>query len=257
MNIELNHKLYGQGHPLIILHGLFGSLDNWATFGRSISKHYMAFLVDQRDHGKSPHTNEFNYDVLSEDLVHFMESNWVHEAFLMGHSMGGKTVMKTALEHPDIVEKLIVVDMAPKAYTNRHSAVFEAMLAVDMSSLEHRKDAKEILMAKLNGDFATTAFLLKNIKREKSGEFRWKMNVELLKRDYQSIIEPMPADKVYEGDTLFIKGANSAYITEDDYPLISQLFPKNQIVSIPDAGHWVHADQPKLLENVVLEFLSD
>ena len=165
--------------------------------------------------------------------------------------------MKTALEHPDMVEKLIVVDMAPKAYTNRHSAVFEAMLAVDMSSLEHRKDAKEILMERLDGDLATTAFLLKNIKREKSGEFRWKMNVELLKRDYQSIIEPMPTDKVYEGDTLFIKGANSAYITEDDHDLINQLFPKNQIVSIPDAGHWVHADQPKLLEELVLKFLTN
>lgn len=256
MYTELNHKIYGQGDPLIILHGLFGSLDNWATFGRNISENYMTFLVDQRDHGKSPHTDVFNYDVLSEDLVHFMQSNWVHEAFLMGHSMGGKTVMKTALEHPDLVEKLIVVDMAPRAYSNRHSKVFEAMLAVDLTKLEHRKDAKETLLEKLEGDIATTAFLLKNIKREKSGEFSWKMNVELLKRDYESIIAPMPTDKSYEGETLFIRGGNSAYITDADHELINQLFPNNQILTIENAGHWVHAEKPDALQKMVEFFLK-
>ena len=254
--MHLNHKLYGQGDPLIILHGLFGSLDNWATFGRTISEDFMTYLIDQRDHGKSPHTNAFNYELLSHDLLHFMEENWIHHASVMGHSMGGKTAMKLALEHRDIVEKLIVVDMAPKAYTNRHQDVFNAMKAVQVESLENRHDAQDILLEKLDGDTATAGFLLKNIKREKDGSFSWKMNVSLLEREYNHIVAAMPTNNNYDGPTLFIRGGNSNYILPEDEPLIKQLFPQAEIQTIEGAGHWVHAEKPNKLLAMVKEFLQ-
>ncbi len=253
--MELNYKVYGQGRPIIILHGLFGSLDNWATIGRKLGEEYMVYLVDQRDHGKSPHTDTFNYDVLAEDLRVFMEENWMHEAVLIGHSMGGKTVMRFALDNEDMVDKLIVLDMAPKQYPNRHQNVFDAMKAIDLDALEHRKDAGPVLLEKLDGDNATTAFLLKNILREKDGGFRWKMNVELLEKEYDHIVAPMPTDYTFEGPTLFVKGTKSSYITEQDETLIHSLFPLAEIGTI-DAGHWLHAEKPEELMLMIKKFVE-
>lgn len=255
MNVELNHKIYGQGDPLIILHGLFGSLDNWATIGRKMGEEFMVYLVDQRDHGKSPHTDAFNYDILSEDLLHFMESSWIHQGIIAGHSMGGKTAMRFALEYGDMVKKLIVLDMAPRQYTNRHQKVFEAMEAVDFSTLEARADAKPILMEKLDGDLATTAFLLKNIKREKEGGFSWKMNTALLKKEYENIVAPMPSDKQYDGPTLFVKGGNSQYITDEDQDLIREMFPQSETITLEDTGHWLHAEKPLELMDIMKDFI--
>lgn len=256
MNIELNHKIYGQGDPLIILHGLFGSLDNWATIGRKLGEEYMVYLLDQRDHGKSPHTDAFSYDILSEDLKYFMDENWVHQSYIMGHSMGGKTAMRFALEYEDMVEKLIVLDMAPRQYTNRHQMVFDAMDSVDFETMESRADAKDVLMEMLKGDQATTAFLLKNIKRHKEGGFSWKMNTKLLRQEYENIIAPIPTNKVYEGPTLFVKGGNSAYITEEDDQLIKDLFPNSDTITMEDVGHWLHAEKPHKLMEIVQEFIE-
>lgn len=256
MAVELNYKLYGQGDPMIILHGLFGSLDNWATIGRNFGDDYMTYLIDQRDHGKSPHTDAFNYDLLAEDLHLFMEENWIHTSIIIGHSMGGKTAMRFALEHEDMVEKLIILDMAPKAYTNRHQLVFDAMNAVPLEALKNRTDASEILMEKLRGDKSTTAFLLKNIKRSKTGEFSWKMNVKLLAKEYENIVAPMPLDKKFEGDTLFIRGGNSQYILDEDESLIKQLFPQAEIKTLENTGHWLHAEKPKELMKMIEEFIT-
>ena len=216
----------------------------------------MVYLLDQRDHGKSPHTDEFSYDILSEDLKFFMDENWIHHSYLMGHSMGGKTAMRFALEYEDMVEKLIVLDMAPKQYTNRHTMVFEAMDAVNFDAMTSRADAKDVLLEKLNNDQATTAFLLKNIKRHKEGGFSWKMNTKLLRKEYENIIAPMPTNKKFEGPTLFVKGGNSAYITNEDEPLIKDLFPNSETITMDDVGHWLHAEKPQKLMEVVKEFIS-
>ncbi len=256
MNVELNFKVYGQGEPLIILHGLFGSLDNWATIGRKLGEHFMVYLVDQRDHGKSPHTDTFNYDILAEDLHHFMEENWIHHATIVGHSMGGKTAMRFALEYEDMVDSLIVLDMAPKQYTNRHQSVFEAMEAVDFTKLEARADAKNTLLEKLDGDQATTAFLLKNIKRLKEGGFAWKMNTRLLESEYEHIIAAMPVDASYGGPSLFVKGGNSAYIQEEDHDLIMSLFPQAKIQTLENTGHWLHAEKPVELMHMITSFIE-
>jgi len=256
MEIQLNYKLYGQGEPMIILHGLFGSLDNWATIGRQFGESHMTYLVDQRDHGKSPHTDAFNYDILAEDLRLFMEENWIHEGIIVGHSMGGKTAMRFALENNDMVDKLIVLDMAPKQYANRHQQVFDAMAAIDLETLEHRKDAQQTLLDMLSGDMATTAFLLKNIKREKDGSFRWKMNVDLLRKEYDHIVAPMPTDMTFDGDTLFIQGGNSKYIQEEDHDLIMELFPNAVIKTLENTGHWLHAEKPKELIEMIRNFVN-
>lgn len=255
--MELNFKMYGEGDPVIILHGLFGSLDNWVSFGKQMGETYMTYLVDQRDHGKSPHTDTFNYEILAEDLRNFMEQHWIHTGHVIGHSMGGKTAMRFALENGDMVDKLIVLDMAPKQYAHRHDTVFEAMKAVDLEALEYRKDAHSTLMEKLNGDTATAAFLLKNIKRDKEDGFSWKMNVDLLHREYANIVEPIPTGEVFEGEVLFIRGSRSSYITDDEIPLILELFPNARVETLEDAGHWVHADQPTKLLEMIKSFLEE
>lgn len=255
--MELNYKMYGQGDPVIILHGLFGSLDNWVSFGKQLGKDYMTYLVDQRDHGKSPHTKEFNYAVLAEDLREFMEQNWIHSGYVAGHSMGGKTAMRFALENGDMVEKLVILDMAPKQYAHRHDSVFDAMNAVDLENMTLRQEAQSVLLEKLDGDKATAGFLLKNIRREKDGSFSWKMNVKLLQEEYEKIVEPIPTGSSFDGEVLFIRGANSSYIMEEDRELILDLFPKAVVQTLPDSGHWVHADQPKLLLEMMQVFFGE
>ena len=256
MEVQLNYKLYGQGEPMIILHGLFGSLDNWASIGRKFGESYMTYLLDQRDHGKSPHTDAFNYDILAEDLRLFMEENWIHQSIIIGHSMGGKTAMRFALENNDMVDKLVILDMAPKEYANRHQNVFDAMAAIDLDALEHRKDARNTLLEKLSADISTTAFLLKNIKREKEGGFSWKMNVDLLRKEYDNIVAPMPTNMTFEGDTLFIRGGDSKYIQDEDHALILQLFPNAVIKTLEGTGHWLHAEKPNELMEMIQEFVE-
>ncbi len=137
--MDLNYKTFGSGEPVIILHGLFGMLDNWKTMAKRLAEHYTVYIVDQRNHGRSPHTDEINYPLMAEDLRLFMENNWLYHAHLIGHSMGGKTVMQFALDNPDMTDRLVVIDIAPKAYTSNHDAIFDALLSVDISSLGSRK----------------------------------------------------------------------------------------------------------------------
>lgn len=251
--IELNYKVYGQGDPIIILHGLFGSLDNWVTFAKKLADTYSVYLIDQRDHGKSPHTDEFDYSILADDLYQFMESNWIYKAHLVGHSMGGKTVMEFANQYPEFVESLTVVDIAPKYYKPRHTKVFDAINAVDLSHLENRMDAMQELQSKL--DNATAAFLTKNIKRTKEG-FRWKMNVPLLMKHYEDISHGIELDPPFSGKTLFVKGGDSGYIQEEDYEDIQSKFEQVTFKTIADAGHWVHAQKPEELKDILLEFIE-
>ena len=146
----LNHKIFGQGDPIIILHGLFGMLDNWQTIGKKLAEDYMVVLVDQRDHGKSDHTDEFNYQVLAEDLRVFMEENWMHEAYIIGHSMGGKTAMQFAVDNPDMIEKLIIVDIGPKAYKAGHDTIFKALREVEIDKVKSREEVEESIAKYIN-----------------------------------------------------------------------------------------------------------
>jgi esterase len=253
MTIELNYKEYGSGKPLLILHGFMGSLDNWHTLANQFAQKYRVYTIDQRNHGKSPHSENHSIPLMVEDLKHFIETKNLEEVILLGHSMGGKVVMAFALEYPQLVSKLIVVDIAPRMYKRGHDDVFEAIFSVDLATIQSRKEA-ELAMETFVADFGTRQFLLKNLDRKEDGSYAWKMNLKTLHRDYEEIVKPITSDVPYMGATLVIKGGNSRYISSLDESDFEQLFPAFQLETIPNAGHWVHAEQPKLFFETVSAF---
>ena len=250
--MKLNYKEFGQGDPIIILHGLFGTLDNWQTLAKKLAEEYTVYIIDQRNHGRSPHAAEFNYKVMAEDLQVFMEDNWIHQARIIGHSMGGKTAMQFALEYPDMVEKLVIVDIANQSYKGGHETIFDALLGLDLEKIENRKDADSILSQKIE-DYGIRQFLLKNLTRSKSGEYQWKMNLPIIHENYQAILNKIESEEIFEGATLFVKGGLSKYITDDNFSDTKQFFPNAGLITIENVGHWVHAEAPKrLLEELEL-----
>jgi esterase len=241
--LQLKYKTFGQGEPVIILHGLFGTADNWQTIGKRLSEQYSVFLPDLRNHGRSPHDPDMNYELMADDLLHFMESNWMFKARIVGHSMGGKTAMKFALKYPDMVEKLVVVDIAPKLYTGGHQEIFEAMLSLDLDAISSRDEAEAQLAQRIK-DESVRLFLLKNMSRNQAGGYQWKMNLPVIYEHYQEILSRIDGDTPYEGETLFVRGGRSNYIADTDMPDIQRLFPSARLETIPTAGHWIHADAP-------------
>ena len=254
--MELNYKQFGQGDPVIILHGLFGTLDNWQTIAKALAAHFTVFIVDQRNHGRSPHTDTHGYPEMAQDLAHFMESHWIYKTHIIGHSMGGKTAMSFALEHADLLDKLVVVDIGPKAYKGGHRTIFEALLALEPSQVKSRQEADEHL-AKWIPEYSTRQFLLKNLSRQPEGGYRWKMNLPVIHQHYADILSAIEADEPYSGESLFIRGGKSDYIAPEGQPEIQALFPGAALQTVADAGHWIHADQPKELLDIVVPFLLD
>ncbi|WP_424962609.1 alpha/beta fold hydrolase [Ekhidna sp.] len=253
--MKLNFRTLGEGDPLIIMHGVFGSSDNWQTLGKVFAERFKVYLVDLRNHGNSPHSDEFDYDVMVKDVVELMDDEDLKKAHILGHSMGGKVAMHLATQHTNRVDKLIVVDIAPKYYPPHHQEIFEGFHSVDLDSLENRKDADE-QMAKVISNFGVRQFILKNLDRKKDGSFGWKLNVNAIERAIDKVGEGIEGDVSFEGTTLFIAGSKSDYITDEDHDLIREHFPKALIASVKDAGHWVHAEKPKELGEMVMEFLS-
>lgn len=252
--IKLNYKVLGEGEPVLILHGFLGMLDNWKTFGRKLAETHKVYLIDQRDHGRSPHTNDFGYDILAEDLNHFMIEHGINSANLIGHSMGGKTVMRFTQLYPKKTIKSIVVDIAPKAYNNHHTDILDALHTIAPPSIQDRSEADEAL-AKYISDWGVRQFLMKNLTRNPEGGFRWKMNLALLTEKYETIIQSTDQDRS-EVSTLFINGAKSEYIVTSDQQDILKVFPKAQFHTIEDSGHWVHAEKGDELLVQVKNFLS-
>lgn len=253
--MTLNYKEFGQGEPLIILHGLFGTLDNWQTLAKRFAEHNMVFIVDQRNHGKSPHVPEHSYALMAEDLREFMESNYMYKAHILGHSMGGKAAMKFALTYPDMVDKLTIVDISPRANKGGHEAIFNALFSLDLDKIENRK-AADLQLQDLIPDFGIRQFLLKNITRKKEGGYRWKMNLSALHTHYQEILAETTGDEIFEGESLFIRGEKSNYVLDSDMAQILEYFPAAQLETVADAGHWVHAEQPEKLFQLVSKFLE-
>ncbi|WP_416867968.1 MAG: alpha/beta fold hydrolase [Imperialibacter sp.] len=250
---KLFFRKLGQGKPLIILHGLFGASDNWLTIGKSLSEHFEVYLVDQRNHGQSFHDPEHNFDVMAEDLANFIKDNNITQPIVLGHSMGGKVAMNYALSHPGELEKLIVVDISPRGYKVHHDQILEGLKSIDLSSLDSRKEADDQL-AKYVPNVGERQFLLKSLSRTGDG-FEWKINVAAIDNNIGLIVgeidgEPNPVP------TLFIDGENSNYIRDIDLPIIKKLFPDSQVVTIKNAGHWVHAEQPEAFLETLMAFLS-
>lgn len=254
--LHLHFKAYGHGgHPLIILHGLLGMLDNWQTQARSFSgAGFKVYALDQRNHGRSPHSDTFNYRVMANDLFHFMQEHRIPSAHILGHSMGGKTAMQFALTYPERVDKLIVVDVAPRTYPNAHDHVLHAMCSLKLGTITSRREADAALAERLP-DWRLRQFVLKNLTRDEAGRLKWKVNLSIIKKHYPEIAGDITATGIFSKPTLFIKAALSNYLIDDDLPRITTLFPRAVIISIADAGHWVHVDTPDEFGNEVLKFL--
>ena len=252
--MKLNFKKHGNGTPLFILHGVFGSLDNWLTVGKELAAHFTVYLIDQRNHGGSPHSEEMNFQVMADDLVELMDDEGLDRIHLMGHSMGGKTAMHFASKYPKKIDHLIVVDIAPKYYPPHHQEIFEAFHSVELSQINSRKEAEE-RMSDIIKDFGVRQFILKNLSRNAKKEYEWKINLPVIESNIEIIGGGMESGQKWEGPALFISGGDSDYIKSADHELIYQHFPKAKIEMIAGAGHWVHAVKPTELQELVLDFL--
>ena len=257
----LHAKLLGSGPPLVILHGLFGSLDNWQTLARRFAEPDPRFgesrtcvLLDLRNHGRSPHLDAHGYAEMAADVAAYLADNWIHEAAVLGHSMGGKVAMRLALDEPDLVSELIVVDMGPRAYGRGHDEVFRAMRSLPLSQNRSRAELDDRLRATIP-EAGVRQFLLKNLRREPTG-YAWKLNLDVIERDYPRILEAVTAETPYGGPALFVRGGESGYVRDEDWPAIRQLFPAAELATVAGAGHWVHAERPEALYALVRGFLA-
>jgi len=252
----LHSNILGQGQPFIILHGFLGMSDNWKTLGKKFSDQgYEVHLVDQRNHGRSFHSNEFNYNVLVEDLKHYCEAYNLESIILLGHSMGGKVSMLFAAKYPELVSKLVIADISPRYYPLHHQSILEGLSALDFNVLKERKEADDVLSNYIS-EFGIRLFLLKNLYWVEKGQLALRINLKALKENIEEIGEALPIDSKFEGNTLFLRGDNSDYIPIKDETLIMEKFPKALIKTIKNAGHWLHAENPKEFYETVVHFIN-
>jgi len=255
--MSLSFRKYGEGQPLIILHGLFGQSDNWNSLAKNFAeKNFAVYTIDLRNHGLSPHHDEWNYEVMADDIRIFIDEHNIQYPILLGHSMGGKVAMTFALNYGGILEKLIVADIAPVKYPAHHHEVLHALNSVDFNQVTSRKDVEEILSKSIS-DFGTRQFLLKNIYWENSSEnkMNWRFNLNVITEKYEEILKEV-IEKSSNVNTLFIRGEKSNYILDEHIDSITERFPNSKLITIPNAGHWVHAEQPKLFYEAVMSFVS-
>lgn len=255
--MTLAYRAFGQGQPLIILHGLFGQSDNWNTLAKRFGEQgFHVFTPDQRNHGLSPHSEVWTYEAMAGDLKEFIDVHGLQKPVVLGHSMGGKTAMFFDLLYPGVADKLIVADMSPRAYPAHHDDVLTALNSVDFSEMNTRKDVEAKLNAYIT-DVGTKQFLLKNIywKESADKQMDWRFNLKTITAEYDHVLEAVPGGSSIT-NTLFIKGERSDYITDADLPLIAARFPHYRLVTIPNAAHWVHAEQPEAFYKVVMDFIS-
>ncbi|MDX1761600.1 MAG: alpha/beta fold hydrolase [Christiangramia sp.] len=253
--MKLHSTILGEGKPFLILHGFLGMSDNWKTIGKQFAKDgFQVHLIDQRNHGKSPHSDDFSYQLLADDIRDYCEEHGLKDIILLGHSMGGKTAMLTASDNQDLVSKLIIVDIAPKYYAPHHQQILKGLTALDEAKLSSRGDAEDFLKEFIP-ETGVRLFLLKNLYWKTKGQLSLKLNLAALKANIENIGEALPIEKSYQGPALFIKGGNSDYITAEDEEVIKRQFPFAEIHSIPDAGHWVHAENMKAFYEAVIRFV--
>jgi esterase len=249
----LHYQEYGTGQPLIILHGLLGSLDNWHTLSRTFAESYRVITVDQRNHGRSPHSDIFTYDAMAEDLSELLDHLNIPSAFVLGHSMGGKTAMQFALRYPGRVDKLIVVDIAPREYPPLHDELLDALTTIDLKTKTSRQQVDAELAQRIP-DISERQFLMKNLARDAAGAFTWKPNLEAIRNNYHEIARVVKSELPYKGPALFVKANRVHYVLDSDVPMIESLFPDAQIVGV-DSGHWIHAEAPTIFADFVMRFL--
>lgn len=253
--LDLACNEYGEdGPPLIVMHGLFGSARNWAAIARTLAETHRVYALDLRNHGASPHASTMTYEEMAEDVAGFIAAHGIENPIIMGHSMGGKVAMRLTLDNPDLLKGLIVVDIAPVTYGHDMLDYIAAMQMLDLSGEQRRGELEEELREEVD-DPGITAFLMTNLERANGG-FQWRINLQAISAGMSGISAfPYPEGASYGGPTAFIAGDNSAYIRDEHRARILELFPKARTVTIKDASHWVHADQPEAFLKTVNAFL--
>ena len=254
--MKLSFRKYGSGQPLIIMHGLFGQGDNWNTHAKLFAEqNFEVYIVDLRNHGLSPHSDDFNYELMSDDILELITDNNLKSVILLGHSMGGKVAMQFALEHSQLLDKLIVVDIAPKYYAPHHQKVLEGLGAVDFNIIKSRKEVEGILSKSIS-DTGTKQFLLKNLYWKNDSELAWRFNFESIAKHIEEIGKAITSTSSCVTPALFIRGENSNYILDDDMKMIQHMFTRSMLETIAGAGHWIHAEKPKEFFDCVMRFIK-
>ena len=252
----LHSKIIGDGFPFLILHGFLGMSDNWKSMGLKLSKlGYQMHLIDQRNHGRSFHDQTFSYEVMAEDLKNYCEFHQLKKIILLGHSMGGKTAMLFAAINPAMVAKLIVADISPRFYRIHHQKILEGLSNLDFSTIDNRKKA-DFELSKYVDDFDTRQFLLKNLYWVSSGVLGLRINLKILFENVHEVGESLPTNLKINSETLFLKGEKSEYILEGDITYIANQFYNFSLKTIPNSGHWLHAENPNAFFTEILNFLS-
>lgn len=251
--MKLHYRELGSGQPFVILHGLFGYSDNWQTHAKKLADYYRVILVDQRNHGHSNWSEEMSYELMADDLAELCADLQLSNIILMGHSMGGKTAMTFAKHHEQLLAKLIIVDMGIKRYPMHHEQIIAGLKTINLSSGLSRSDAEQQLSTFVDSP-GIRQFLLKNLYWNEQKQLAWRMNIPVLEREMDEILKEMSFEKEIFTHTLFIRGALSNYILDEDWNEIEEAFPDSSLVTIENAGHWVHAEAPKEFMEEVLSF---
>jgi len=253
----LNSRIEGNGHPLIIIHGFLGMSDNWKSLASLyVAEGFHVHMIDMRNHGKSFHADEFNYTVMSNDILEYCQHYNLSKVSIIGHSMGGKVAMLFATTYPEMVDKLIVADIAPKYYAPHHKDILAGLNAVDFSTKPSRAKVEEIIFAFIP-DFGTRQFLMKNLYWAQPGQLAFRFNLPVFNAKIETIGEALPKENHFDKSTLFIRGGNSNYILDSDLPDIKKHFPNFELTTIPYVGHWLHAENPKLFFEETARFLTN
>jgi pimeloyl-ACP methyl ester carboxylesterase len=252
----LYSKIEGSGKPLLILHGFLGMSDNWKTLGSQFaSAGFQVHLLDLRNHGRSFHSEEFSYEIMAQDVFEYCNENGLENIDVIGHSMGGKTAMLLATSYPNLVDKLLVADIGPKFYAPHHQDILAGLNAVDFTTKPSRNDVEEMLKNHIP-DFGTRQFLMKSLYWQEPGQLAFRFNLAVFNEKINEIGKALQSDLIFEKPTLFIRGGNSGYIQDIDLENIKKYFPNSSFETIPNVGHWLHAENSEMFYELASVFFK-
>ncbi len=255
--MQLFFRTYGEGQPLIIIHGLFGMSDNWVTHAKILAENFKVYIPDMRNHGQSGHSDTINYNLMADDLLNFILEHDIVNPIIMGHSMGGKIAMQFAFDYPDKLSKLIVIDISLKEYTHSdfNYQLIYALLAIDFTKTKSRKEIETQLDQTIRNE-RIRMFLMKNLYWTAEKTLAWRFNLKDIFNNMDALFDEIQSKKQFNKPCLIIRGGQSDYILDQDFLVLQKNFPYAILKTIPNAGHWVQADEPKLFMDVLNEFLS-
>lgn len=254
--MHLHFEKSGQGDPLVMMHGLFGSLENLGAISRLLEPHFTLYRLDLRNHGRSPHADSMSFDDMAGDLIRFMDEQGLEQAHVLGHSLGGKVAMTAACRAPERINKLVVADIAPVTYPSHHNAILEGLRQINVENISSRREADEQLAGFVE-EVGIRQFILKSLERDQEGKFRWRLNVPVILKDYDELRHSVCDNCSFAGPALFLKGGRSNYITDQHHAEIHAKFPQATITTIDGVGHWLHAEKPQAVADATINFLHN